>query len=218
MDLRLPEDASVLRAAFDRARVAHVGIDIQRFYCEPGHGMGDQFWYKSIGKTVERIGDFTRATRAQLPPVWVNHTSFTASGPDLDDCGVIRGVGRLWGGVLTHVFSTAAQRARWQVYGTHAAPGDVTVGKPRWDGFENTKLDSVLKAKGADTLVLTGFFTDQCVMDTAQSAVRRGYEVFVVADLTRPSDFTPKECWYDLRKVGARVVLGRDVQALAVAR
>lgn len=216
MDLRRPEDLSVLRAAFGRAAAAHVGIDIQRFYCEPGHGMGDDIWYKFIGKTVARIGDFTAKTRAALPPVWVNHTSFTASGPDLENCGIIRGMGRLWGGVLTHAFSTAAQRARWQVYGTHAAPGDVTVGKPGWDGFENTKLDGVLKARGADTLVLTGFFTDQCVMDTAHSAVRRGYEVFVVADLTRPSDFTPKECWHDFCKMGARVVMGRDVIEMAV--
>ena len=218
MDLRLPEDVSVLRAAFDRASAVHVGIDIQRIYCEPNAAMVNDPRYKQIGKAVARIGDFTRDTRGFMPPVWVNHTSLAVSAADIGDYGPVLGLKSVLRGTLRHIFSTHAQRARDQIYGFHAAPEDVTVGKPRWDGFENSNLDSVLKARGVDTLVLTGFFAEQCVRYTARSAIRHGYQVFVAADMTLTTFSKPRDCWHHFRMMGARVVLGQDIPAFAVAR
>lgn len=213
MVLARAEDVSVLRRAFDEARVAQVGIDIQDFYCVPRRDEPepDGDWYRMIGKTVARIGDFTAATRGRMNPVWVNHTNFAATGPDLGGDSAWRGFGRLGRGMLAHIFSTSAQRARAQLIGHHAVAGDMVIGKPEYDAFHKTNLDAVLRGRGVDTLVLTGFFTDQCVWDTAQTARKKGYEVFIAADMTRPAEATAADCWADFRRDGVRVVLGRDI-------
>ena len=214
MDLKRDEDLSVLHAAFDGARVAHVGIDIQRFYCDPVGVEPERDWFRTIGKTVGRIDHFTAATRAKMAPVWVNHTNFLAAGPDVDGCGAWQAIGRLAWGTLTYMFSSHAQRARAQVAGDHVAAVDVVIGKPDFDAFYKTDLDAVLRARGADTLVLTGFFTDQCVKETALTAKKKGYEVFVAADMTRPAETRPAACWRMLRREGVRVVMTPDIMEM----
>lgn len=209
------EDLSVLRKAFDAARAVHVGIDIQQFYCNPRFGNpNDTSWYESIGGTVRRIGAFTAATRAALPPVWVNQSSFGVTAPDLQDYGALRGVAVLMGGMLAHAFSTKAQIARRAIYGDHAQPQDEVVGKPFIDGFEKSRLDAVLRARGADTLVLTGFFTDQCVRATAVTAKEKGYEVFLAEDASLPADYSRDACRAMMRAQGVRVVAADDIVRL----
>jgi nicotinamidase-related amidase len=43
-------------------------------------------------------------------------------------------------------------------------------------------LDEKLKAEGVDTVVITGLWTDECIIATAYSALARGYDVVVVSD------------------------------------
>lgn len=215
MEMSRAEDLSILRAAFDRARAVHVGIDIQNFYCDPKFGNPhDTSWYGMIGSTVEGIDEFTAQTRDKLPPVWVNQTAFGVTAPDLSDYGPLRGLAVLAGGLLSHLFTSKAHIARREIYGHHARAQDDVVGKPFIDGFERSSLDSVLRRKRAEALVLTGFFADQCVKATAKGALRRGYEVFVAADLTQPADYMPEDCWRMLRAEGIRVVKAPDIVAL----
>ena len=53
-----------------------------------------------------------------------------------------------------------------------------------WNFDENGKsyLDEKLKAAGIDTIVLTGLWTDECIMSTAYAGSSRGYDVVVVGD------------------------------------
>ena len=53
-----------------------------------------------------------------------------------------------------------------------------------WNFDENGKsyLDEKLKAAGIDTIVLTGLWTDECIMSTAYAGNSRGYDVVVVGD------------------------------------
>jgi biuret amidohydrolase len=51
-----------------------------------------------------------------------------------------------------------------------------------FDSFHGTDLDSQLRERGIDTVVMTGFSTDCCVDQTARSAFHNGYHVFVVSD------------------------------------
>jgi len=61
-------------------------------------------------------------------------------------------------------------------------PGDIEIEKIRFDSFIETALDAQLRARGIDTLIITGVSTDCCVDSTARSAFQRDYDVFVVAD------------------------------------
>jgi len=61
-------------------------------------------------------------------------------------------------------------------------PGDIEIEKLLYDSFHGTDLDDRLRARGVDTLVMTGFSTDCCVDQTARGAFHRGYHVFLVSD------------------------------------
>ena len=53
----------------------------------------------------------------------------------------------------------------------------------RWyDAFAGTPLDGALRARGVDTLVVTGTMTDICVLATVVGAFNREYRVTVVED------------------------------------
>lgn len=174
--------SSFLRAAFDEARAAHVGIDIQHKYCARGYDDRPEDRAKEQ-RVAARIGQFTAATRAVMPPVWVNHVN------DNDrDWRVLpgqdTGLRARFMKLLRLQRYSAEDFARRDAFGTHVQPGDVVLAKPLFDGFADTRLDDVLRARGADTLVLTGFFMDQCVMETALTARTKGYEVVLAANLS----------------------------------
>jgi len=61
-------------------------------------------------------------------------------------------------------------------------PGDIEIEKLLFNSFHGTDLDAQLRARGIDTLVMTGVSTDCCVDQTARDAFHRDYHVFVVSD------------------------------------
>lgn len=62
--------------------------------------------------------------------------------------------------------------------------GDIEVAKLLYDSFHGTDLDTKLRARGIETLVICGLTTDCCVDQTARSAFHYDYDVFVVSDAT----------------------------------
>ena len=67
-------------------------------------------------------------------------------------------------------------------YRVKPEPGDIEIEKILFNSFHGTDLDQQLRARGIDTLVMTGFSTDCCVDATARDAFHRDYHVFVVSD------------------------------------
>jgi nicotinamidase-related amidase len=63
-------------------------------------------------------------------------------------------------------------------------PEDYFVLKPQHSGFYCTTLEPLLQHIGADTLVITGFATNLCVLFTANDAHMRGFKVVVPSDCT----------------------------------
>lgn len=61
-------------------------------------------------------------------------------------------------------------------------PGDIEIEKLMYDSFHGTDFDAQLKARGIETLVMTGITTECCVDSTARTAFHNGYNVFVVSD------------------------------------
>lgn len=51
-----------------------------------------------------------------------------------------------------------------------------------FDENGNSYLDEKLKAAGVDTIVLSGLWTDECILSTAYAGNSRGYDVVVVGD------------------------------------
>jgi maleamate amidohydrolase len=61
-------------------------------------------------------------------------------------------------------------------------PGEAVVVKQYASGFAGTDLDSLLRAAGVDTVVVTGVSTSGCVRATATDALTAGFRPIVVAD------------------------------------
>ncbi len=67
-------------------------------------------------------------------------------------------------------------------------PGEVVVTKRRTGPFSTTDLDSILKDKGIETLVLMGISTSGCVLSTVRWAADIDYRMIVLADCCADRD------------------------------
>jgi nicotinamidase-related amidase len=63
-----------------------------------------------------------------------------------------------------------------------AQPGDIVVTKRRVGAFTSTDLETILRAKNIDTLVLFGIASSGVVLSTVRWAADMDYKLFVVSD------------------------------------
>jgi gluconolactonase len=117
--------------------------------------------------------------------------------------------------------ANALVRGSWgaaPVDGLEPQPGDHVVEKMRMNGFYNTRLDILLRGLGAETIVITGAWTNMSIEHTARHGADAGYEVFVVSDGTS----TTGEEWqnaalnYAMTNVASVISTDEAVQALGV--
>jgi nicotinamidase-related amidase len=83
---------------------------------------------------------------------------------------------------------------------------DYFVLKPKHSGFFSTTLDILLRYLGAETLILTGFAGNICVLFTADDAHMRDFHVVAPADCSASN--TEEDNRYAVRQMEA--VLGAD--------
>lgn len=61
--------------------------------------------------------------------------------------------------------------------------GDIVLeGKRGLDAFASTNLDFILRSKGIETVVMSGFLTNCCVESTMRSAYEKGFAVITLTD------------------------------------
>src|SRR5215212_2104334 len=90
----------------------------------------------------------------------------------------------------------ALVRGTWgaaPVDGLEPREGDHVVEKMRMNGFYETRLDILLRGLGAETLIITGAWTNMSIEHTARHGADAGYEVVVPSDGTS----TTGEEWQD---------------------
>jgi ureidoacrylate peracid hydrolase len=64
------------------------------------------------------------------------------------------------------------------------APGDIVLPKPRYSGFFNSQLDSVLRARGIRNIVFVGIATNVCVESTLRDGFHLEYFGVMLEDAT----------------------------------
>jgi gluconolactonase len=100
--------------------------------------------------------------------------------------------------------------------GLEAQDGDHVVEKMRMNGFYETRLDILLRGLGAETIVITGAWTNMSIEHTARHGADAGYEVVVASDGTS----TVSEEWqhaalnYAMNNVGKVATCGEIKTAL----
>jgi nicotinamidase-related amidase len=137
---------------------------------------------------VDPINAFHRRCRAAGVPVVHVKTVLRASG--VDDT---KGYPAAWRltfpvtvGPIPGADHHALEGTRWTELVTEAAPTDLVVDtKKRLSIFYPTDLDFLLRNLRVRTVVLTGGFTDCCVLNAAFDASNHDYRVVVCRDLVR---------------------------------
>lgn len=76
-----------------------------------------------------------------------------------------------------------------------------------------TGLAGYLKARGIDTVFITGLATDFCVAWTAIDATRAGFQTYVIEDATRAIDLNGSlaAAWKDMAAAGVKRIQSADI-------
>ena len=103
--------------------------------------------------------------------------------------------------------------------GLEPQEGDHVVEKMRMNGFYETRLDILLRGLGAETLIITGAWTNMSIEHTARHGADAGYRVVVASDGTS----TVNDEWqnvalnYAMQNVASVATCAEIGEALGVA-
>ena len=177
--------------AFDADATVLIVVDMQNAYATKG-GYLDLagFDVSATGPVIERIARAVAAARAAgIRVVWFQN----GWDPDYVEAGGPGSPNWHKSNALKTMRRRPEMNQRLLAKGTWdyalvdaltPEPGDIVLPKPRYSGFYNTPLDSMLRARGIRTLVFTGIATNVCVESTLRDGYHREYFGIVLADAT----------------------------------
>jgi ureidoacrylate peracid hydrolase len=99
--------------------------------------------------------------------------------PDGSNMGVLRNIPKIKDGFLNEGAESAALHNQLVV-----DPRDLHLEKPRFGAFHATDLELILRARGIDTIIVSGISTNVCCDTTAREANARDFRVFFLSDGT----------------------------------
>lgn len=83
------------------------------------------------------------------------------------------------------------------------------------DGGHQTEMESILRRNGMEKLVIYGIATDYCVRATAIDALRAGFRVIVIEELSRGvAPDTLQATWEEMKEMGAIILQKFDVNRI----
>jgi gluconolactonase len=166
------------RLAIDPARSALIIQDMQNDVVMEGgafasSGSPQHARDQNVIENIRRLAEACRARGVMIIHVWFivepGAPGLTLNAP-------------LFEGVVDH---NAMVRGGWgaaPVAGLEPRPGDHIVEKMRMSAFEGSKLETILRSGGRDTIIDTGAWTNMSIEHTARTAADKGYFVIVPED------------------------------------
>jgi ureidoacrylate peracid hydrolase len=162
----------------DPAHSALVIIDVQHDFCSQHGAMAERFGFdmKEIREAVPRLNAFIdECRRAGVFVVWVREI--------FSDRKMHPNQKALWGaGDDIWLIREDGEGIDWYEDIVGPNPDEPVITKWSYDAFEDTDLDLLLKSKGIETLLMTGFTTNVCVETTARHGYIKGYYIALVED------------------------------------
>lgn len=163
---------------FRAHRAALLLVDLQRAFCSEDGSVARQGRDVSSCRAAARraLTLIPAARHAGLPVLWTR-MCYRADYAD--------------GGLLVHELRPALKELGALRDGSPDAElvpeadvrgEDLVVAKQRYSAFHGTLLESLLRARDVDTLLVAGVTTSMCVESTVRDAAQRDFRCFVVAD------------------------------------
>ena len=172
--MQRPEDTGLTRIRpFDPKRTALLLIDTQNYVWNAGVALRQPYFDETLRKTVipnlRHLCDAFRAAGAEV--MYTVMENLTSDGRD-----------RSLDYKLSKFFIA---KGSWdaKVLDDLAPGGDeIVLPKTSSGVFNSTNIEYLLRNIGIDTLIVTGFLTDQCVDHTLRDAADRGFYPVCVSD------------------------------------
>ena len=160
---------------------------------------------------VENIKGLADTCRGKGVPVIHVHYIVEDGAPGLKlNAGLFQGV-KDTGGLVRGSWGAAPAE------GLEPKDGDFIVEKMRMNAWEGTRLESLLKGFGRDTVIVTGAWTNMSVEHTARTGADKGYFMFVPEDgcSTMNADWHNASINYALQNVSTVTSCAAVTEALA---
>jgi gluconolactonase len=162
---------------------------------------------------VENVKALAEACRAAGVPVIHVHYIVEEGAPGLKlNAGLFQGV-KETGGLVRGSWGAAPAE------GLEPQEGDFVVEKMRMNAWEGTRLESLLKGFGRDTVIVTGAWTNMSVEHTARTGADKGYYMIVPEDgcSTMNAEWHNASINFALQNVSTVTTCGAVLEALGAA-
>jgi ureidoacrylate peracid hydrolase len=155
------------------SRTALVNVDMQCCFVE-----GYRISVPDGPAVLQRVNRVAAACRKA--GIVVIHTSMVYR-PDGSNVGVVQEFDpvSIESGILNKGAESAALHP-----GLIVEQSDILLDKPRFGAFHMTDLELILRARGIDSVIVTGLATNICCESTAREAAVRNFRVFFLSDGT----------------------------------
>ena len=157
-------------------RTALVNVDMQNCFVQ-----GSPFSAPDGLVVQDRINRLAAACRAA--GILVIHASHVLR-PDGSNTGVLGEIAPM---VRQGIINQGSEPAALHK-GLVVDARDILLEKPRFGAFHGTDLELILRARGIDTIIITGIATNVCCETTAREAAVRDFRVFFLRDGTTTFD------------------------------
>jgi ureidoacrylate peracid hydrolase len=177
-------------------KTAVIAIDLQNCFVE-----SSPFAAPSALQVVEKLNALTARYRAPGSMiVWTRHVV----RPDHSNVGVLgRTMPPAAQGVIDDGTNSAALHSSVAVQAN-----DIVLAKPQFGAFHSTELETILRVRGIDTVVIGGIATNFCCETTAREAHAREFRVLFLNDGTGT---------FDLADTAGGVILVEEVRRTTLA-
>jgi len=172
MEIYANDDNSTVEKAFRPEYTAFVTIDVQNVFCHVARG---PLWWtvrdqREINRTVYNLQNAVSSARESGMPI-------------------------------IHMRSPVRPSSEFDFYRLRPEAPDICLNKQECSAFEDdmqgrmasgSPLDDALSHHRIATLILSGYWLEICVKQTAESALKRGFNVAVLQDCSSPFDYSKK--------------------------
>ena len=165
---------------------------------------------QNVVDNVQRLAEACRA--AGIPVIHVHYIVEEGAAGLKVNAGLFRGV-KETGGLVRGSWGAAPAQ------GLEPQKGDFVVEKMRMNAWEGTRLESLLKGFGRDTIIVTGAWTNMSVEHTARTGADKGYYMIVPEDgcSTMNAEWHNASINFALQNVSTVTTCGAVLEALGAA-